>query len=175
MSLTNVMRFVIYGAVGFGMGGAAASLMLLYIEGWGLLIGSLFGGTVGGGSLGMALKDFRQVIVLALLGAVGLTLGSFSNYLPVVIAAIVGAGVGASLDAAFTDGRTIVALAVAGAVGFSVGTLPTYVLLFSIPIIKQLGDEGTAIAGNIGGASLGAAIGHLENSKLVQERSPRVR
>ena len=84
--------------------------------------------------------------------------------------------VGASLGAAFLDWTTIVALAVAGAVGFSIGSLPADSLRFSIPIFRQLGEAGSvAITGIIGGATLGAALGYLENRKLATERRPRVR
>ena len=184
MRATSVMRFVILGAIGFGIGGATASLIAFHLAPWGLLLGPLIGGAVGGASLGLALKDFKRVLILALLGALGLTvglmagliLGSFFNYSTVAIAAIVGAVVGASLGVALKDWRTIAALVVAGAVGFSVGNLPAYFILSSVPIIRQLDEAGNiAIIGIIGGASLGAALGYLESRRLASERRPRVR
>jgi hypothetical protein len=184
MRAASVMRFVVLGAIGFGIGGASASLLAFHLPGGvGLLLGPLVGGAVGGGSLGLALKDFRRVLILALLGALGLTvgvmagliLGSFFSYAAAPVAVIVGAVVGASLGVAFKDWRTIVALVVAGAVGFSVGNLAD-LIRFSVPIIKQLGETGSiAITGIIGGASLGAALGYLERRKLVAERRSRVR
>jgi hypothetical protein len=94
----------------------------------------------------------------------------------VTIAAIVGAIVGASLGLAFGDWRTVLALAVAGAVGFSVGNLPADFIRFSIPMLRQLGEAGSiAITGTIGGASLGAALGYLEQRGLVEGQRPRVR
>jgi hypothetical protein len=183
MRAMSMLRFVVLGAVGFGLVGVIP-----------LPLNVLIGGAVGGASLGMALKDWRRVVILAVLGelglivgvlaglilvgvSAGLTLGSFFfNYSEVPIAATVGAVVGASLGAAFLDWRPIVALAVAGAVGFSVGNLPADFLRFSIPIIRQLGETGSiAITGTIGGASLGAALGYLKNRKLAQENRPRVR
>jgi hypothetical protein len=184
MRATGLMRFVILGALGFGIGGATGSLSAFYLPGGvGLLLGPLVGGAVGGASLGLASKNFRRVLILALLGALGLTvgviagliLGSFFNYAAAPIAAIVGAVVGASLGLAFGDWRTIVALVAAGAVGFSVGNLAD-LLRFSIPIIRDIGEAGSiAITGTIGGASLGAALAYLENRKLAEERMPRVR
>jgi hypothetical protein len=184
MRARTVVRFILFGAVGFGIGGAIASLMLLYIEGWGLLLGPLIGGAVGGASLGLALKDFRRVLILALLSLLGLTvgvmaglsLGSFFNYSPVAIAAIVGAVVGASLGLAFVDVRTIVVLAVAGAVGFSVGNLADLIRYY-IPIIgRDVGEAGgIVITGIIGGASLGVALAYLEHRKSATHREPRVR
>ncbi len=173
MRVTSVLRFVILGAVGFGLVGVIP-----------LPLNVLIGGAVAGASLGLALMDWRRVVILALLGDIGLFvgvvmgvgIGSFFNYSEVPIVAIVGAVVGASLGAAFQDWRTIVALAVAGAVGFSVGNLPADSLRFSIPILRQLGEGGSiVIIGTIGGASLGAALGYLESRKLAEERRPRVR
>jgi hypothetical protein len=127
--------------------------------------------------LGLALKDRRRVVVLALLGALGLffgvfavlTLGSFFNYPEVPIAAFVGAVVGASLGVAFRDRRTVLALAVAGAVGFSVGYLPADFLRVSIPMIRPLGEAGSiAITGTIGGTFLGVTLGYLESSNPLR-------
>jgi hypothetical protein len=186
MRAMSVMRFVVLGAVGFGIGGAIGSLLIMYLPGGvALLLTILIGGAVGGASLGLAFGDWRRVVVLAMLGALGLTLGVFAgltlgsfffNYSEVATVAIVGAVVGASLGAAFGDWRTILALVVAGAVGFSVGTLPADFVRFSIPILRQLGEGGSfAITGTIGGASLGAALGYLEYRKLAQGQRPRVR
>jgi hypothetical protein len=180
-----MMRFIVLGAIGFGLGGAIGSPLITFLPGGvALLLWLLVGGAVGGASLGLALKDWRRVVVLALLGALGLfvgvmaglLLGSFFNYSTVPIAAIVGAVVGASLGVAFRDWRTILALAVAGAVGFSVRNLAEFVRL-SVPIIgTDLGEAGSiAITGVIGGASLGAALGYFEFRKMAEERRPRVR
>ena len=89
----------------------------------------LIGGALGGASLGLALKDWRKVAILALLGALGLAVGVFAtltvaalfSYSPLLLGALVGVVVGASLGAAFLDWRTVLGLAVAGAVGFGVG------------------------------------------------------
>jgi fucose permease len=174
MRAMSVLRFVVLGAVGFGLVGVIP-----------LPLNVLIGGAVGGASLGLALKDWRRVVILALLGEVGLIVGVFAglalgsfffNYSEVPIVAMVGAVVGASLGAAFGDWRTIVALAVAGAVGFSVGNLPADSLRFSIPILRQLGEGGSiVIIGIIGGASLGAALGYLEQRRLAEGQRPRVR
>jgi hypothetical protein len=172
MRAMSIMQFIILGAVGFGLVGVIP-----------LPLNVLIGGAVGGALLGLALKDFRRVVILAGLGELGLviglfagvTIGSFFNFSEVLIAAMVGAVVGASLGLAFGDWRTIVALALAGAVGFSVGSLPADSLRFSIPILRQLGEGGSiAIIGTIGGASLGAALGYLESRKLAERQRPRV-
>jgi zinc transporter ZupT len=115
----SMMRFVILGAVGFGIGLAIAVTTLVIPA----------GGAVGGAALGLALKDWRRVAILALLGAGGLTigvsvglgLGSFFNYAEVPIAAIVGAILGASLGVAFGDWRRVVILGAVGSVGCGIG------------------------------------------------------
>ena len=186
MRATGLMRFVTFGGVGFGIGGATAGLGAFYLGPGGFLVGPLLGGALGGASLGLALRDFRQVLILAVLGALGLpvgvmaglTLGSFFNYYPFAIAAIVGAVVGGSLGVAFKDWRMVVSLAVVGAVGFGIGYVAGAVR-YSIPIIRQVGGAGEtefiAISGIIGGASLGAALAYLESRRRASERRPRVR
>jgi hypothetical protein len=184
MRATSMMRFIVLGAVGVGVGGATSSFIVFHLPGQvALPLTLLIAGAVGGASLGLAMKDFRRVVILAGLGGLGLfigvfaglILGAFFNYSEVLIAAMVGAVVGASLGLAFGDWRTIVALALAGAVGFSVGSLPADSLRFSIPILRQLGEGGSiAIIGTIGGASLGAALGYLESRKLAERQRPRV-
>jgi hypothetical protein len=177
MRATSMLRFIIFGAVGFGIGGILP-----------LPLNLLIGGAVGGAALGLALKDRERVVSLAMLGELGLIVGFMAgliishnffgdSYSEVAMMFMVGAVIGASLGVAFLDWRTIVALAVAGAVGFSVGSLPGGFLGFSIPIIRQLlGAAGSiAVAGLVGGASLGAALGYLEHRKLTGERSARVR
>jgi hypothetical protein len=185
----HLLRCVLFGAVGFGIGGAVSGQLIMLLSGLvpglvGLPLTLFVGGALGGAALGLALRDWRRVVVLALLGVLGLTvgvmagliLGSFFNYAEVPTTVMVGAVVGTSLGAAFLDWRTILALAVAGAVGFGVGTLPADFVRFSIPILRQLGEAGSyAITGIIGGASLGAALGYLEQRKLAEERRPRVR
>jgi hypothetical protein len=186
MRAMSVLKFVLLGAVGFGIGGAISGPLIMFLPGLvAFLLTPLIGGAVAGASLGLAFKAFRPVVVMAVLGALGLPIGvmaglmlgsSFFSYSEVAIAAIVGAVIGASLGAAFLDWRTIPALAVAGAVGFGVGTLPADFIRFSIPILRQLGEAGSyAITGIIGGASLGAALGYLEERKLAAEQRPRVR
>jgi hypothetical protein len=170
------MRFVVLGAVGFGVAGAIGGTLLFPL-------GLLLAGALGGAMLGLASKNLTRVLVLAVLGAlglntgifVGLALGSFINYAEVPIAAVVGAVLGAWLGVAFRD-WTILALAVAGAVGFSVGLWAGDYLRFHLAMLRGLGEAGSIIvSGLVGGASLGAALGYLESRKSASERSPRVR
>ena len=71
MRATSVMRFVLFGAVGFGIGGAivggfevnplVSSLLALLL----FLLGLLVIGTLGGASLGLAMSDRRKAVILA--------------------------------------------------------------------------------------------------------------
>ncbi len=185
MRAPSVMRFVVFGAVGFGVGGAITRPLSLLLPGMvAVPLTVLIAGAVGGAALGLALKNFMRTLILALLGALGLTvgvmagaiLGPLFSYSEVPIGAIAGAVVGASLGVAFRDWTAILALAVAGAVGFGVGLSAGDFLRFSVPIIRGVGEVGSIIvAGLVGGASLGAALGYSENHRQVEERRPRVR
>src|SRR5918995_1001079 len=101
MRATSVMRFVIFGAVGFGIGGGISISPSIP--------------SPGTGSLGLALKDWRRVVSLTVLGALGLTvglmagliLGPLVSYSEVPITVIAGAVVGGLLGAAFRGWRTI--------------------------------------------------------------------
>src|SRR5918998_1222173 len=76
----RLLRFVSLGACGFGVGGALAGaswpLLPRTVGVSALLV--VLGGAIGGGSLGLALRDRRKAVILALLGAVGFTVGSIA-------------------------------------------------------------------------------------------------
>jgi WD40-like Beta Propeller Repeat len=153
----NMMRFTLLGAVGFGIGAAIATSLVG--------LGTLLGGAVGGAALGLALKDFRRAVFMALLGALGLFLGvsialmvgSYFSYPVIPTAAFVGAILGAALGLAFVDWRRVLILGVVGSVGCAIGVLAGGSLQ---PVAAMMGV--IVFAGIIGGASLGAALGYLE-------------
>jgi hypothetical protein len=159
MRATSMMRFIILGAVGFGIG--------VVIAGAGFLIP--VGGAFGGASLGLALEDKTKVAILTPLGALGATLGVIVVFIagspvwdyPLRMTAVIGAMVGASLGAGFWDWKRLVALTLAGAVGFGVGGA-----------IGGDSPSGLLALGVIGGASLGAALGYLEKRRLGAELEP---
>jgi hypothetical protein len=109
LRLASLVRCSVLGAVGFGVGGAIAVLSMLGPIPFSLSV--LVGGAFGGASLGLALKDWRKVAILALLGALGLAVGVFAtlsvasyfNYSSLPLGALVGVVVGASLGVAFLD------------------------------------------------------------------------
>jgi hypothetical protein len=170
---TSVGLFVVFGAVGFATGGALGGFSMLSPVP--LPVSILLAGAVGGASLGLASKDWKRVVLLALLGALGLTVGvlatltfaSFFNYSSALMGALAGVVVGASLGAAFGDWRTIVILAGVGGVGFGVGLFAGDSLRYALPVVRGAGS--IVVAGTVGGASLGAALGYLEKRRLAGE------
>jgi hypothetical protein len=69
--------------------------------------------------------------------------------------------------------RSILALGLAGAVGFGIGVLAGALLRASFPAIRGVGS--IVVAGIIGGALLGAALGFLGTRRPAGERGRRVR
>jgi hypothetical protein len=191
-----VMRFVLFGAVGFGIGGtiAGACWPLAFVTRGASALLFILSGAVGGALLGLALGDRGRTIKLVLLGTLGFTLGG-------IVALVIGFGfvsgseeygtrgvmgifggamVGASLALAFGGWKRIIVLTLAGAVGFGAGVvIGAFALKEVFGEGFLVGTSGTivlyAITGIIGGASLGAALGYLENRKLAEGQRARVR
>jgi hypothetical protein len=186
MRATRVMRFVLCGAVGFGIGGA-----IVGASGDAMLLGFFAMGALGGASLGLAASNIRSIATLALTGTLGFGIGFLAAFAIVLliwdpfgnwfIGAVGGLLGGASLGVASRTWRRIVLLSVVGGLGFGLGWGAVDVL--RQPLVVP-GASGIAfwwailfmtIEGVIGGASLGATLGYLEKRKLAEERGPRVR
>jgi hypothetical protein len=183
MNGVGSLRYVLLGAGGFGAGGAlaGASWPLAPLTMGASLLLVVLAGSIGGASLGLALRERRKVVALAVLGALGFTVGGFAavfagfvGFLPATSSGalnamgagtagmIVGAIGGASLGVAFGDLRKILVLALVGALGFGVGLLAK----FSLEEPLRLGafeDVLLAVAGVIGGAVTGATVEYLEH------------
>lgn len=215
MRTPSVMRFVVHGAVGFGIAWALLGALgggFPLAGGVGLVLGGAIfsgdlpafllytpvlslGGACGGAVLGWAFKDFRRVAILAVMGAAGFIVGSFivvglffslsflrAGYgsLEALSASALGLVVGALLSLPLQSFKGTVILALAGLIGFSIGgvlaaALQGFPLYPSEDFPSLLSAVFGAVEGIIGGASLGATLGYLENRKVVEERSERVR
>ena len=215
MKPLSVMRFVIYGAVGFGIGWAVLGVLgggFPMAGGVGTVLGgAIFSGDLpalllympvlslsgafGGAALGLALKDFRRVVILAVLGAVGFFLGSFIvvglffslsfmqvgyGLLEALCAAALGVVVGALLSLSIRRFRGTVILALMGLVAFGIGGVVAAALqgfpLQPSEVLPSLQSAAFgAVEGIIGGALLGATLAYLEDRKSAQELRPRVR
>lgn len=181
MSSGNVLRFVLLGAAGFGLGGAVLGASLLTTNPVvATPVSALLAGAVGGAFLGLALKDRRRAIALALLGALGLIAGGFATLLAFLLfvsdsgpaglsamGVIGGSIIGATLGLAFLDWKRMVILALAGASGLAAGASAGFLSLRTLFGESLLfGPAGTGIlltvTGVVGGALLGAALGYLE-------------
>ena len=196
MRAKSMMRFVVFGAVGFGLGGAIAGACwpLAFVTRGPSALLFILSGVVGGASLGLALGDRTRAIRLALLGILGFSPGG-------IVALVIGFGfmsgsaeygirgmmgifggaiVGASLALAFADWKRVIVLALARAAGFGAGVvIGAFALQEMFGESTLIGTSGTivlyAITGIIGGASLGAALGYLESRKRAEGRRPRIR
>ena len=150
MRATGVMRFVIFGAVGLGVGWAAAGLFNVALvgitspmvqpgpgelPGWYLWSDDLpywaycFAGACGGAVLGLAMGGWKWVVALAVAGAIGLGLGLFLLFIVAFLFGLhplgmaMGAGLfgGATLGLVFGDWKRVVLIGLAGMVGFGLG------------------------------------------------------
>ncbi len=187
--LKRIAKFTLFGAIGFGVGGAAAGgvqqaissrqemfaffVVIFTIPVWGVIAGAV---------LGLALK--RKVIALSLLGAIGLPAGGLMGSL-VVLGAKLTEAVGwiawfgvTSIVIAWVLGfgiwrgrrnwRKILVLALAGALGFGLGAYiighTHYYVIDSFIVMGWRGLSWMGV-GLIGGASVGAAVGYLEKGE----------
>jgi hypothetical protein len=216
MRAMSVLRFVVLGAVGFGIvwtllgvfGGGFAIAGGVGLPMFGAIFSEDFlallryalvfsvGGAFGGAVLGLGLRDGRKAAGMALLGALGFLFGSFIvaglnfllsfffgagySLLEAVSAAALGLVLGMVLSLALRSLRGTAVLALMGLVGFGIGGLIAAALQgFPLQPSEGLLSWQTAVSGAIegllGGASLGAALGHLQNRRLAARRRPRVR
>ncbi len=186
----SISAYTLWGAVGFGIGGAVGGIITVYTHtGYGFF-GFPILGAAGGAALGLTLKGWREAGRLAKAGVIGFLIGhlfsfgfgmglgeilvqrqqSVGNTLEMVIfvlmGVILGAVSGASLGLALKDRKGAGLLALAGAIGFGVtepfvlGVLPR---LLGQTVLLQI--MPLCISGIVGGAALGAALGYLEKKK----------
>ena len=177
----GLLRFVSFGAGGFGTGGAMAGIAwpLLPVTSGASALLVVLGGAIGGASLGLAMRDRRKAVTLAVLGTVGFGAGSvaavilgFMGFLPatesgatnamgaVASGILVGSVGAAALGVVLRDPRKIVLFTLAGAIAFGVGML----IKFSLEHALRLGvaeDALLAAAGIVGGGVLGATLRYL--------------
>jgi hypothetical protein len=199
MRAMGVMRFVVFGTVGFGVGWAFAALSSIIVPMWSPYLSYFLAGACGGLGLGLALRGWKRVAALTFTGLVGFGLGTylmfilgFIGLLPGQTSIAMGTGLfgGAMLGLTFGNGKAVAALGLAGLVGFGIGgaiaaalQMPFVLFPFEIdfvelrqaPLLMLQHLLIQAVIGLIGGASLGAALGYLESRKRVAEQSPRVR
>jgi hypothetical protein len=165
MKTFGVMRFVIFGAVGFGIGWAVLGVLgggFPMAGGVGTVLGGAIfsgdlqslllytpilslGGAFGGAVLGLAFKNFGRVVILAVLGAVGFFVGSFIVVVLFFSLSFMQAGTG------------LVEALSAAALGLAVGALLGLSLrsFRGIAILASMGLVGFGIGGLIAAALQG--------------------
>jgi hypothetical protein len=197
------MRFVVFGAVGFGIGFAIAGFfnsVFIAITAPVFPVGRgaepppwwatwpphllwFFAGACGGGVLGLALRSRKRVVALAVTGALGFGVGYFVFFVLAFLFGFsqVGVGMGAlggmMLGLALADWKGVVLLGLAGMVGFGVGGAIAEALGMSVlgidweqpPLLLVLYVLVQGMVGVVGGASLGAALGYLEGRYLQRQ------
>jgi hypothetical protein len=199
---TSVLRSVVFGAVGFGIGLAVAGFfnsVFIAITApmfpvgrgaelppwwatWPPHLSWFFAGACGGASLGLALGSRKRVVALAVAGSLGFGVGFFVFFVLAFLFgfSLVGVGMGAlgglMLGLALADWKGVVLLGLAGMAGFGVGGaiaaalgMPVLGIDWERPaslLVLYVLVQG--IVGVVGGASLGAALGYLERQMNPQ-------
>jgi len=179
----SIAAFTLWGAVGFGIGGAIAGTIAVDAA---IFLGFAIMAGIGGTSLGLARKSRKMAGFLALAGAVGFPFGFYvcvfigmglGEVLPLPdlfwrilgINTIAGAIGGAALGLPLNNGKAIGLLALAGAIALRITEQVQEVVDFGL-ITPQLlsGVTQLAIWGVVLGALLGVTLGYLEKQKAVQ-------
>ncbi len=149
MRAKSVMRFVIFGAVGFGIGWVVAGLFNTALVGitepmfppgrgaepppgwvtWPPYFTYFLAGAGGGAGLGLAIGGWKRVVALAVAGGVGFGVSFFLFFVVAFLFGLREVGVamgiglfgGVVLGLTFGDWKRVVLLGLAGMVGFGVG------------------------------------------------------
>ncbi len=123
-----MLRFIILGAVGFGIGWAIPAVVSAIIPEAFFEWTFFFSGAVGGALLGLALGDWKRVATLTLAGFLGFGVGFYFSMVAVLLLGLlpsIEAGIGmvggAALGLVFGDLKRVALLALAGFVGFGIG------------------------------------------------------
>ena len=170
--MKKIAKFALLGAFGFGLGWAIGGALLVLEEPY---LGFPISGAIGGASLGLALRGWRKVGILALACAVGFGLGLLAAFFIVLavweppghveglfLGAVGGALGGASLGLTFRSWRKAGFLTLAGALGFGIAGQVSWDLFRGSDASVVGAVSKVAIWGLVGGAFLGAALGYLE-------------
>ncbi len=169
MRANSIMKYILFGAVGLGIGWAVAGFFNVALDGitspmvqpgpgelpgWCLWTDDLpywaycFAGACGGAGLGLAMGGWKWVIALAVAGGIGIGLGLFLLFVvaflfglhPIGMAIGVGLFGGVSFGLVFGNWKRVVLLGLAGMVGFGVGGTLTAALKMPFALYPWLVD-----------------------------------
>ncbi|MFC2032138.1 hypothetical protein ACFLUS_02030 [Chloroflexota bacterium] len=186
--MKRIVRFALWGAIGFCVGGAIGGAITSNLD---TFVSLAILGIFGGASLGFVFKGWKGAMFLALAGGAGFVVGTFLSVVigmalgltlprpineiyglatPFIMGAITGAIGGMALGLALKDWRGAGLLALAGAVGFGIAAQINQSLLLKLPTTQILSTIiPLSFWGLIGGSSLGASLGYLERRKANRE------
>ncbi|MBI4285544.1 MAG: hypothetical protein HY670_06545 [Chloroflexi bacterium] len=179
---TNIAKFILGGATGFGIGGAIGGMT----AGGPVLFIFPVMGAVGGASIGLLLGKRLRAIVMALAGAVGfgiasipvltysgLGIGSTEQSMVIPPTAIIGGTLilfvlgaiqgfigGISLGLDLKNRARAKYLVVASTIGFALGSQASWGFVANLPF-----GATYVIWGAVGGAALGTGLGCFERRK----------
>jgi len=174
----SIQRLVVYGIIGFGVGGAIGGAVWVAFDA--PLLGFAILGALGGVSLSLSLKDWKATVIIALVCAIGFDIGfllpffvSLVIWEPVYgqglfVGAIGGAIGGLSLGFSTKEWSKAWLLALAGAIGFGITAQVFWDILRGLEPQILWGAITLAIWGIVGGASLGAASGYVEKKNITR-------
>jgi len=174
-------RIPLYGAIGFIIGEIIVDLISLFLEISRItvntielsmkyiitsVITSAIKGFIGSTALGLALKDKKKILYLALAGAIGFAIGAIfyitiikliSNtnaFLAIVLGSSIAGAIGSTaLGLALKDKKKILYLALAGAIGFAIAGI--------IRCTIGMGVIGLIVRNAIVGILLGLALAYM--------------
>lgn len=125
---TSVLRFIVLGAVGFGIGWAIPAVVGAIIPEAFFAWTYFFSGAVGGAVLGLPLGDWKRVATLTLASFLGFGVGFYFSMVAVLLLGLlpnIEAGIGmvggAALGLVFEDLKRVALLALAGFASFGIG------------------------------------------------------
>jgi hypothetical protein len=147
MRATSVLRFVLFGAIGFGVGWAVAGLFNVGLAAmtdpmfqpgaepppgwatWTPYFAYSLAGMCGGAGLGLAAGSRKRTVALAVAGGLGLGLGMFLFFVVAFLFGLDSIGVamgvglfgGVALGLTFGDWKRVVLFGLAGLLGFGTG------------------------------------------------------
>ena len=175
----SLLIFVLSGILGFGIGGAIGGAIWVALDAPHLGFGIL--GAVGGASLGMALRQWKKIWILAFASGIGFDIGLLMGFfVPMAllepannqsffVGTVGGAIGGASIGTALKSWRMIGLLSLASAIGYSIGVWTTWDTLRGFTPQILGGAITLAIWGAIGGAFLGSTLGLLERKHRLEK------
>ena len=188
ININRILRFAIFGTIGFGIGGAFLGWAIQFNEDRGanfgdwetflLIIGALLMGAFGGLVLGLALRNKMRILILVVTTSIGSFIASIVGIFTVtneptfinisLVSLTLGVVLGIAIGIFLLDWKKVIALSLFGAIGGIIGAA----------ITSNFEDWSVwyalTIQGSIGGAILGGALGFLLTAEDEEQFAQRI-